>query len=197
MTPRPTNNDATVIADAAEKLTEQYADDFDIEFEDEDDYDRKSFVHMFTKILTNHQHDNAYKLAKVMDEDYGMEVDKETVDFCDDMYMQLINSTDLAVFKWIDANGIKPSFNVGDNVKIIETDKWSSNNKIERSGKIVSITRDGKYGVFIEGKHISGNDGKPKSYSMFTWEEVEKWNGICTKTNQPDLFDAAKVIVPN
>jgi hypothetical protein len=163
---RPTNHDKEVKLLVIEEILPVIL----VWFNDNKDNDNN--VEEITKDLMDkiEPYKDGYKIAKDLD-DRGWDSDSELVDILDglDFYTPL----DKLTLMWIQANNIKPKFNVGDKVRVKSRLIRSTSNKEFYDGEITKIDPAGKYVVFIEEVgHVRSGNGSHGSY--INWGNVEK-----------------------
>lgn len=107
---------------------------------------------------------NGYSLTKHLEDNHYFSGDRELVDIMDQADTLLHAKLSELQRKWVEENGIKPKFKVGDEV-LVKGEKGT----IKHVDPVYA-----KYGVFIPGKCVESGVGT-HAY-IYTFEQVEAWN---------------------
>lgn len=131
----------------------------------DDEYLDDNLSTLWTAIEYN---DDGYHIAHDLERD-GWEGSTELVEFAENLLWKKYSARDIAVEKWITANGLVPHFKVGDNV----TYKFRKDFKDqEKQGEVTRVEeKRGQYIIFDESEgHVRKGNGSHGFY--INYEDV-------------------------
>lgn len=135
--------------------------------------DAEDVIDVAEEIILWHRHDDGYELAKFLENHHSWGIEVSDVEDLDMVPYDISDAIRAEIARWVQANGIQPTFKVGD--KVTWHDRWDNK---DFEGEITKVDAEhGEVHVFCEALgHIRSGQGQGRSITtarILTVEQVK------------------------